>query len=131
MRYLLDANAVIAMLRDVRSRPALRARQEPLGDVAVSVIVMQELYYGAFKSARVARNLAAVDALRFPILEFDREDARRAGEIRAALSEIGLIIGPYDVLIAGQAAARDLTLVTHNTREFARAPGLRIEDWEA
>lgn len=131
MRYLLDANAVIAMLRDASSRPARRAREQPVGDVAVSAIVMQELYYGAFKSSRAVRNIAAVDALRFPVLEFDREDAQRAGEIRAALARSGLMIGPYDVLIAGQAAARDLTLVTHNTREFMRAPGLRIEDWDA
>lgn len=64
-------------------------------------------------------------------MEFGKEDARQAGEIRAILAARGSAIGPYDVLIAGQACARDLILITHNTAEFARVPGLRIEDWEA
>jgi tRNA(fMet)-specific endonuclease VapC len=72
-----------------------------------------------------------VDALQFVVLEFDREDARRAGEIRALLASRGSMIGPYDVLIAGQAVARDMILVTSNTNEFARVPDLRMEDWRA
>src|SRR5438874_6387695 len=131
MRYLLDANAVIAMLRDSASPPAQRARQERLGDVAISAVVTHELFYGAFKSRRSANNVALVDALQFPVIEFDREDARQAGAIRAFLSVRGVTIGPYDVLIAGQAVARNMILVTHNTAEFRRAPGLRMEDWEA
>jgi tRNA(fMet)-specific endonuclease VapC len=91
--------------------------------------VAHELFYGAFKSRRRFENLALIDALEFVVLEFDREDARRSGEIRALLSAKGMPIGPYDVLIAGQAVARNLILVTHNTREFKRVPGLRIEDW--
>ena len=131
MRYLLDANVVIAMLRDSASRPARRARQERPGDVAVSAIVSHELFYGAFKSRRAVENAALVDALQFPVAEFDKEDARQAGEIRAFLAVRGMTIGPYDVLIAGQAIARDMILVTHNTQEFERVPGLRLEDWEA
>jgi tRNA(fMet)-specific endonuclease VapC len=65
------------------------------------------------------------------VLEFDKEDARKAGEIRALLISRGTPIGPYDVLIAGQALARHMTLITHNTDEFGRVPGLQIEDWEA
>jgi len=131
MRYLLDANAVIAMLRDSASRPARRARHERMGDVAISAVVAHELYYGAFKSRRPAHNVALVDALQFPVIEFDREDARQAGGIRAFLSARGTAIGPYDVLIAGQAVARQIILVTHNVDEFRRVPGLSIEDWEA
>jgi tRNA(fMet)-specific endonuclease VapC len=131
MRYLLGTNAVIAMLRDAVSRPALRARQERVGDIAISAIVVHELFYGAFKSRRSEHHVALVDALQFPVIEFDREDARRAGAIRAFLTARGRTIGAYDVLIAGQAVARNLILVTHNTGEFRRAPGLRIEDWEA
>jgi tRNA(fMet)-specific endonuclease VapC len=63
------------------------------------------------------------------ILDLDREDARVAGEIGAELARLGSLIGPYDVLIAGQAKALGLTLVTHNTGEFSRVPGLRVEDW--
>jgi tRNA(fMet)-specific endonuclease VapC len=61
---------------------------------------------------------------------FSREDAREAGEIRATLAEAGTPIGPYDLLIAGQARARALVVVTHNTREFSRVAGLQTEDWE-
>lgn len=64
------------------------------------------------------------------MLDFNAEDARQAGEIRIALARKGTPIGLYDVLIAGQARARDMVLVTHNTREFARVDGLRIEDWQ-
>ncbi len=131
MRHLLDANAVIALLNDTTSIIARRVRQEKPGDVAISAIVAHELYYGAFKSRRAAQNVALVDALQFAVIEIDKEDARRAGEIRALLAVKGTPIGPYDVLIAGQAVARDMILVTRNTREFARVPGLRLEDWEA
>jgi tRNA(fMet)-specific endonuclease VapC len=71
-----------------------------------------------------------VDGLRFPVVEFDHDDARHAGEIRAQLASKGTPIGPYDVLIAGQARARKLTLVTHNSAEFVRVPGLKVEDWK-
>ena len=93
-------------------------------------MVIHEIYYGAFKSQRVETNVARVDALQFPVLEFDHEDARQAGEIRAYLASKGTPIGPFDVLIAGQAKARKLTLVTHNTTEFRRVPGLKVEDWK-
>jgi len=130
MRWLLDTNAVIASLRDRTSALARQLRAQPPADFAVSAIGAHELFYRAFKGARAQHNLALVEALQFQILEFDKEDARQAGRIRALLSTSGLDIGPYDVLIAGQAVARDLTLVTHNAAEFARVPGLRIADWE-
>lgn len=130
MRYLLDANAVIALLNDTKSLTAQRARRHKPRDIGISAIVAHELYYGAFKSQRAARNVALVDALQFEVVEFDHDDARQAGEVRALLAAGGTPIGPYDVLIAGQAKARDVILVTHNTAEFGRVPGLRIEDWE-
>ena len=131
MRYLLDTNAVICLLNDQKSAVARRARRNKPADICISSIVAHELFYGAFKSQRAERNVALVDALRLLVLDFDREDARQAGEIRAALALEGTPIGPYDVLIAGQAKARGLILVTHNIDEFARVPKLRIEDWEA
>jgi tRNA(fMet)-specific endonuclease VapC len=99
--------------------------------VAVSAILAHELFYGAFKSRRAAQNVALVDALQFAVLEFDKDDARQAGEVRAFLASKRTPIGPYDVLIAGQAISRGMILVTHNTDEFERVPGLRIEDWQA
>jgi tRNA(fMet)-specific endonuclease VapC len=130
MRYLLDTNAVIALLNDTMSKAARRARRERPGDLAMSAIGAHELYDGAFRSRHAGRNVALVDALQFVVLEFDKEDARCAGEARALLAGAGAPTGPYDVLIAGQALSRKLILVTHNTREFARVPGLRIEDWQ-
>jgi tRNA(fMet)-specific endonuclease VapC len=100
-------------------------------DFAIPAVVAHELFYGAYKGQRTPENLALIDGLQFAVLEFDREDARQAGEIWAALAMAGTPIGPYDVLIAGQASARGLILITRNTREFARVPGLRFEDWEA
>jgi tRNA(fMet)-specific endonuclease VapC len=75
--------------------------------------------------------VAIVDGLQFETVGFDREDARHAGEVRAALAAAGTPIGAYDVLIAGQARSRDLVLVTRNAREFDRVAGLRVEDWDA
>ena len=129
MRYLLDANAVIGLLNDASSNLAQRARRENPADMAISAIVAHELFYGAFKSRRAVQNVGLVDALQFAVLEFDKEDARQAGKIRALLASKGTPIGPYDVLIAGQAMARNMVLVTRNTDEFERIPGLRLEDW--
>jgi tRNA(fMet)-specific endonuclease VapC len=130
MRYLLDANVAIGLMRDAASTLAQRVRREKPVDVAISSLVAHRLFYGAFKSRRVEQNVAVIDDLRFVVLEFDKEDARRAGEIRANLAARGTPIGPYDLLIAGQAVARRMILVTHNIGEFSRVPGLRSEDWE-
>ena len=92
---------------------------------ALSAVVAHELYYGAYRGQRTAENLARLDALLFPVLEFDREDARHAGEIRAMLATSVTPIGPFYVLIGGHARARDLILMTRNVREFERT----IETW--
>jgi tRNA(fMet)-specific endonuclease VapC len=130
MGFLLDTNVIIALLNDATSRVAKRLREELPAEVGISSIVAHELYYGAFKSARAQHNLGLVEALQFPVVEFDREDARQAGAIRALLAGQGKPIGPYDALIAGQALARNLILVTSNPREFERVPGLALEDWQ-
>lgn len=129
MRYLLDTNSIIAILKG-HAQFLKRLRQHQPQDVAVSAIVAHELFYGAYKGQRTAENLTRIDALRFKMLEFDREDALHSCQLRAELASSGTPIGPYDVLIAGQAIARGLTLVSHNLREFQRAPGLQVEDWE-
>jgi tRNA(fMet)-specific endonuclease VapC len=131
MPYLLDANAVITLLENRSAGLARRVRQHAVSDIAISSIVLHELYFGAFKSRRVTENAHRVNALLFEVLEFDKEDARQAGEVRALLAGAGSPIGPYDVLIAGQAISRNRVVVTRNTREFARVPGLQIENWEA
>ncbi|MBX4955181.1 type II toxin-antitoxin system VapC family toxin [Rhizobium lentis] len=129
MKYLLDANAVIALMKG-NERLLAELRKHRPQDFAVPAIVAHKLFYGAYKSLRSDENLARIDALQFDILEFDRDDARKAAEIRAALQASGTPIGPYDVLIAGQAAARGLTLITRNLREFERVADLQTENWE-
>lgn len=129
--YLLDANAVIALLNDKNSPLARRARLHKPDDIAISAIVAHELFYGAFKSKRRQHNVDLVDSLHFAVLDFGKEDARQAGELRAVLAVKGMPIGPYDVLIAGQAKARNMILVSSNINEFKRVSGLRIEDWQA
>ena|SRR5277367_463991 len=134
MDYLLDTNACIALNKGtpaaVRTRFAKAVREG--GKVWVSAIVLHELWYGVAKSARPRENaedLATFLASPVQVLTFGADDAREAGEVRAALERIGKPIGAYDLLIAGQALSRGLTLVTANVREFGRVKGLRWEDW--
>nr|WP_111301463.1 type II toxin-antitoxin system VapC family toxin [Paracoccus saliphilus] len=133
IRTLLDTNAVIALVG--RRSPELLARVEAAepGSLAISAVVAHELWYGAYRSQKVAFNLETLRLLfsDLPILDIDSEDARVAGEIRAELARAGTPIGPYDVLIAGQAKARGFTLVTNNTGEFRRVVGLKLDDWTA
>lgn len=130
MIYALDTNAVIGLLS---RQPTLlqKMRAYKPGDFGISAIVAHELFWGAYKSQRAAQNVAMLDDLRIEVIAFDTADARHAGEIRAALAKAGTPIGPFDLLIAGQARARDLTLITNNAREFSRVDGLRVEDWQA
>jgi tRNA(fMet)-specific endonuclease VapC len=100
--------------------------------LAISSICMHELWYGVQKSGQQGRNewkLRAFIADDIEVLDFSNEDARGAAQIRAELEYKGTRIGEYDTLIAGQAFARGLTLVTANTREFHRVQGLQLEDW--
>ena len=129
MRYLLDTNACIALLND--TSPPLRNRLRRLApfDIGLPAPVAYELYHGAHKSRHADRNLGLLDRLEFEIVPFDAGDARAAGAVRSELEAVGPPIGPYDILIAGQARARNLILVTANSREFERVEGLICQDW--
>lgn len=131
MRFLLDTNAAIALIGRKSSTLFQRVVTTAKGDIAVSSIVAHELFFGAYASQRVAFNIESLRLfLRdFEQVTFDEEDAREAGEIRAALKTRGSPIGPYDLLIAAQAKRRGLVVVTNNRREFERVDGLKIEDW--
>jgi len=134
MDYLLDTNACIALHK---GEPAsVRARLEKAvragAQIWIPAVVLYELWYGVAKSARAkenAQNLATFLAGPVQVLGFAEEDARVAGEVRASLERIGKPIGAYDILIAGQAVSRKMTLVTANAREFGRVKGLDWEDW--
>jgi len=100
----------------------------------VPAIVLFELEYGIAKSERRDEARALLDeflSAGFATPAFDAEDAREAGEIRAFLERRGMPIGPFDILLAAQARRRGATLVTTNTREFERVPGLIVVDWAA
>jgi tRNA(fMet)-specific endonuclease VapC len=129
--FLLDTNVIITLLAGRSERLAARVLSQQSGSLGVSSIVVHDLYYGAYKSQKIEFNLETIRRLLvdLAVLEVDREDARAAGEIRATLAQSGAPIGPYDVLIAGQALARKITLVTNNMAEFTRVHGLKVEDW--
>ena len=101
-------------------------------DIAVCSIVKFEMFYGSLKSQLPQKSLARqVEFLdQFQSLPFDDDAAMICGKIRARLALQGKLIGPFDMQIAAIAITNDLTLVTHNTVEFSRVSGLRIEDWE-
>jgi tRNA(fMet)-specific endonuclease VapC len=133
--FCLDTNVAIAFLVGRPERVLTRLAEALHRDsVALSSIALFELRYGVAKSARRRENtdrLTALLQLSIAILPFEPEDAEEAGDIRAGLERAGTPIGPYDILIAAQARRRGAVLVTANTREFARVPGLRTEDWAA
>jgi tRNA(fMet)-specific endonuclease VapC len=132
LRYLLDTNLCIRVLRD---RPAaLRERFNREADgLCISTIVLTELLHGAAKSARPEHNRDEVErfAGRIDVLPFDADAAGHAAEIRAKLEAQGQMIGGYDLLIAAHARSRGLIVVTGNLGEFSRVDGLRCEDWLA
>jgi tRNA(fMet)-specific endonuclease VapC len=134
--YLLDTNVLSRLARggDAGLARTVAAR---VMECRLSAIVWFELQYGAARSPSPAKALPRLALLRtlFPAVEaFDEEAARRAGEVRVFLEGLrpnAQPIGHYDVLLAGHALALGSTLVTHNTREFARVPGLTLEDWQS
>lgn len=130
MKFLLDTNAVIGIIAGNGGLISRLSEHVP-SDFAVSSVVMYELYWGAYKSEKVAENVARVDALRFEVLDLSTADGKAAGLIRSDLKKKGTPIGAYDLLIAGQAVARSMTLITHNVKEFRRVENLNYEDWQS
>ena len=132
MPYLPDTNVWIAVLRSnhqgIMARVTAAQRR---GDTFLCSIVKAELYYGAYRSPLVAKNIGLLDGL-FPLfdsLPFDDRAGDVYGKIRTDLERTGKVIGPNDMMIAAIAIANDLTVVTHNIREYSRIVGLKIEDW--
>lgn len=131
--YLLDANACIRILNRTSEALVARLRQHEPFEIRLSSVVKAELLYGARRSARVQPNLELLQRFFEPFvcLPFDDLCAEHYGVIRADLEHAGSPIGANDLMIAATARAHDLVLVSHNTREFSRIVGLRLEDWEA
>ncbi len=129
--YLLDSCTIIAALRGEPAALLNRLVTIAPNRLHLSSIVFAELATGAEKSSDRARKRKALAELTDGMvpLPFAAMDAHAYGRIRAALERKGAVIGPLDLLIAAQAAARDLVLVSDNLREFRRVPGLRCENW--
>ncbi len=133
MKYLLDTNTCIRYMngRSQSVTDKLNALNE--GDAVVCSVVKAELFFGALRSQNPIKTMAGQRQFLslFISLPFDDTAAERYGQIRADLTIKGTPIGGNDLLIAAIALANDLILITHNTNEFKRIVGLKIEDWEA
>jgi tRNA(fMet)-specific endonuclease VapC len=130
MKFLLDTDTcVYALKQNVGVLRRLLAQSRD--DVAISVITEAELRTGAAKSSSPVKTLRFVENFMRPlaILELTSQDAIAYARIRARLERAGTPIGPLDTIIAAQAVARELTLVSNNVRELRRVSGLRVENW--
>ncbi len=132
MKYLPDTNVWINYLNPVESPVKNKLISIDTQHIYFCSIVKAELLFGAYNSARKKQNLEKLKTLfkRFHSLPFDDKCTEMYADIRAQLSKKGTPIGSNDLLIASIALANDLTLVTHNTREFGRIQHLKLEDWE-
>jgi tRNA(fMet)-specific endonuclease VapC len=129
-RFMLDTNVCIRVLRDRPASARVRFNAEADG-LCISAVTLGELLHGAAKSDRPVEKRREVERLtaRLAVLPFDDEAAAHYGDIRADLERRGMVIGPYDLMIAGHARSRGLVVVTGNLGEFTRVAGLRCEDW--
>lgn len=132
MIYLLDTNAWVQFLRNAHALVVQRIKARQPSELRNCSVVAAELYYGCLCSNQPAANRAKVDSVLQPYLCLSFDDAAADGHarIRRHLESLGTPIGPYDTQIAAIALSNRCTLVTHNTKEFSRVPGLSLEDWE-
>lgn len=132
MTFLPDTNVCINLLRQRDSGLVARWKSVKVADIVLCSVVVYELRYGVERSSDATRGNAQLDLFLSPFisLPFDDQCARRCAEIRAELERTGRVIGPHDLQIAAIALHHGLILVTHNTREFTRVAGLKLEDWE-
>ncbi|WPP00697.1 tRNA(fMet)-specific endonuclease VapC [Pseudomonas sp. HR96] len=130
LKYMLDTNICIYT---IKNKPAV-VRDRFVGaqeQLCISSITLMELIYGAEKSASPAANLNVIEGFvaRLEVLDYDPGAAAHTGQLRAELAKAGNMIGPYDLMIAAHARSLGLIMVSNNQREFARVPGLRLENW--
>jgi tRNA(fMet)-specific endonuclease VapC len=131
MRYLLDTNICIYVIRRRPRQVLARFQRCAVGDIGLSTVTLAELQYGVAKSAFPERNQEALAAFTLPleILPFDAPAAAAYGPIRATLERQGTPIGAMDLLIAAHAVSLGVILVTNNPREFRRVSDLQVENW--
>ena len=131
-KYLLDSNTLIYSFKNI-GRVRERLLAQSANDVVLCTPVIWEILSGTLKSERPQGQLESLKLIqqRYAMLDFDAASMREAANVRATLEKAGQPIGTIDTLIAGIALAHKLTVVTHNTSEFSRVPGLQVEDWYA
>jgi tRNA(fMet)-specific endonuclease VapC len=131
MRYLLDTNICVHLIRKKPGKVLQKLIGLAVSDVGISAITAAELQYGVQKSSQPAANQHALNQFLIPltVLDFDYNATVVYGQIRAHLEAQGTPIGSLDTLIAAHALSQNLTLVTNNVGEFARVPDLTVEDW--
>lgn len=131
MRYMLDTNICIYIIKHKPESVYKRLMKIRPEDVCISSITYSELSYGVKKSEQKDRNRLALTLMlsNIEILEFDSAAAEEYGNIRACLEKSGTPIGSLDMLIAAHAKASGCTLVTNNLKEFSRVEGLKAENW--
>jgi tRNA(fMet)-specific endonuclease VapC len=130
LQYMLDTDICIYINKNHPAK--LQERFNRLAEqLCISTITLGELYFGAEKSVRRVENLQALERFigRLNVLSFSVDAAAHYGQLRVELQQGGKPVGGNDMLIGAHARAEGLTLVTNNTREFGRMPGLRIETW--
>jgi tRNA(fMet)-specific endonuclease VapC len=132
MRYMLDTNIISDLIRNPQGRVAMRIARAREDSICTSILVAAELRYGCAKSGS-KRLLKAVEGLfsEIEVLPFDVPADAEYGGIRSKLEATGKPIGGNDLLIAAHAYAIGATIVTANTDEFNRVPGLNVENWLA
>ena len=131
MKYLLDTNICILLIGKKSPSILQKLTQQTYTDVAISSLTIAELQYGVQKSKRPVQNQQALNHFLLPLttIPFDEQAVVKYGEIRTHLEAQGTPIGAIDTLLAAQALSHNLVVVTNNVREFARVPGLTVEDW--
>ena len=131
MRFMLDTNICIFLIRQKPAKLLDRFKRYSVGDIGLSSVTLAELEYGVAKSNQPERNRQALAEFALPleIAGFGTEAARAYGAVRASLESRGTPIGALDTLIGAHALSLGTTLVTHNVREFRRIPKLKVVDW--
>lgn len=128
---MLDTNICIYIIKNRPQTVREKLKEFDVGDLAISSVTVSELYYGAYKSLHIEKNLLALEHFLRPfnIVDYDTKASIEYGRIRATLEKSGNIIGGLDMMIAAHALSNKMILVTNNTKEFERVENLKIANW--
>lgn len=130
MKYLLDTDICIYWLK---GRTAVRDKINEVGqtEIAICVITASELYFGAYNSSKIEKNLITVETFirSISVIPLSNNTLRKFGQLKAQLRQAGMPVADFDLLIASVALTEDFILVTNNTRHYQRIVGLKLDNW--